>query len=63
LSGVTVNVIADIATRFQEQAHLTGISSEIPDALSHLLQRSIDVGYGEEDTAAVVKIIRNRGNH
>ena len=60
-SGATVNVIADVATRMQEQAHLTGISSEIPDALSHLLQRAIDAGYGEEDTAAVVKIIRNRG--
>jgi 3-hydroxyisobutyrate dehydrogenase-like beta-hydroxyacid dehydrogenase len=62
-SGATVNVIADVVTRIREQAHLAGISSEIPDALNHLLQRAIEAGYGEEDTASVIKIIRNRGNH
>lgn len=62
-SGATVNVIAGVITRIQEQAHLSGISREIPDALNHLLQRAIDAGYGEEDTAAVVKIMHNRDNH
>jgi 3-hydroxyisobutyrate dehydrogenase-like beta-hydroxyacid dehydrogenase len=62
-SGATVNVIADVITRIREQAHHSGISSEIPDALNHLLQQAIDAGDGEKDTATVVKIMRNRKNY
>ena len=57
--GATVDVIAAILRRLQDQARNAGINSEIPDALSSLLQRAVIAGYGGEDTAAVIKVLRN----
>ena len=57
--GATVDVIAAILRRLQDQARNAGINSEIPDLLSSLLQRAIRAGYGGEDTAAVIKVLRD----
>jgi len=57
--GATVDVIAAILKRLQDQARNAGINSEIPDLLSSLLQRAIMAGYGGEDTAAVIKVLRD----
>ena len=42
------------------QTHATEnkINCEIPDFISELLNRAITAGYGEEDIAAIVKILR-----
>ena len=56
--GATVDVIADILMQLQDQATDAGINSEIPDLFSSLLQRAKLAGYGEKDTAAVIKVLR-----
>jgi 3-hydroxyisobutyrate dehydrogenase-like beta-hydroxyacid dehydrogenase len=40
------------------QARDTGINSEIPDFVSRLFKRAISAGYGEEDVAALIKVLK-----
>lgn len=61
--GATVDVVAAVLRRLQDQARNAGINSEIPDLLSSLLQRAIVAGYGGEDTAAVIKVLRGANRH
>jgi hypothetical protein len=42
----------------QDHARLRGLNSEIPDFYSGLFKRAIDSGYGEEDVASIVKVLR-----
>lgn len=56
--GVSVNVAADCAASLQSQAKDIGINSEFPNFIMSLLQRAIDAGYRDEDTAAQIKILR-----
>ena len=44
--------------RIQMQARDTGINSDIPDFVSGLFKRAISAGYGEEDIAALIKVLR-----
>jgi 3-hydroxyisobutyrate dehydrogenase-like beta-hydroxyacid dehydrogenase len=44
--------------RIQMQAHDTGINSDIPDFVSALFKRAISAGYGEENIAALIKVLR-----
>jgi len=46
--------------RVQSQADDTGINSEIPDLISSLFKRAIGAGYGEEDVASIIKVMRNK---
>lgn len=56
--GATLSVWEAALRRVQEQARDAGINSEIPDLISSLFNRAIAAGYGDEDVAAVVKILR-----
>ena len=42
----------------QEQARDCGIGSEVPDFVGGILDRAETAGYGEEDIAAMIKILR-----
>lgn len=46
------------ALNIRRQAQDLGINHEIPDFVGDLLQRAIAAGYGDEDIAAVVKVLR-----
>lgn len=37
------------------------MSSELPDFLSRLFKRAVAAGHGEEDIAALVKVLRGNG--
>jgi 3-hydroxyisobutyrate dehydrogenase-like beta-hydroxyacid dehydrogenase len=46
--------------RIQAQARDAGINSEVPDFISGFFRRGIAAGYGEEDIASVIKVMRNK---
>jgi 3-hydroxyisobutyrate dehydrogenase-like beta-hydroxyacid dehydrogenase len=53
-----VTVWDAVSRRFREQARDAGISSEFPDFVASILKRARDAGYGNEDVAALVKVLR-----
>ena len=57
---VTVAVWDAVSRRFKEQARDTGISSEFPDFAASIIRRAMRAGYGGDDVAALVKILRER---
>lgn len=59
--GATAAVSRGALTRLHDQAESAGINSEIPDLLLDLLNRAINAGYGEEETAALIKVLRESG--
>ena len=56
--GATLAVWNGALKRIQMQAHETGINSEIPDFVSRLFKRAILAGYGGEDIAALIKVLK-----
>ena len=56
----TVEVWDAVSRRFKEQARDAGISSEFPDFVTNIIRRAMQAGYGEEDVAALVKVLRKR---
>jgi len=56
--AISVNGAADVVASLQDQARDAGINSEIPDFLMNLLDRAIAAGYGEEDSAKVIEVLR-----
>lgn len=54
----TLAVWSGALERIQMQARDTGINCEIPDFVSRLLKRAILAGYGEEDFAALIKVLK-----
>lgn len=44
--------------RIQDQARAAGINSEIPDFTARFFERAVAAGHGEEDVAALVKVLR-----
>lgn len=44
--------------RILSQAHDAGINCEIPHFVTGLFERAIAAGHGEEDVAALVKVLR-----
>ena len=58
--GATLTVFDAALQRIQSQARDTGINSEIPDLISSLFKRAIAAGYGEEDVASIIKVMRNQ---
>jgi 3-hydroxyisobutyrate dehydrogenase-like beta-hydroxyacid dehydrogenase len=54
----TVAVWDAVSRRFQQQARDAGVGSEFPDFIAKLLRRAIRAGYGGEDMAALVKVLR-----
>ena len=43
----------------KRHAYDSKINTEFPDFVSSLLGRAEDAGYGEQDIAAIVKLLRN----
>jgi len=58
--GATLEVWRAALGRVRDQATGSGINSEIPDLIASLFDRAIAAGYGEEDVAAVIKVLRGR---
>lgn len=56
--GATLTVWEAALRRVQRQARDAGINSEVPDLISGLFNRAIAAGLGDEDVAAVVKVLR-----
>ena len=55
---VTVRAWNAILQRLQRQAQDSEINSEFPEFAAGILERAIVGGYGEEDVAALVKVLR-----
>lgn len=59
--GATVRVWEEVVQRLQTQARDAGMKGELPELLSRLFNRAVAAGHGEEDIAALVKVLRNGG--
>ena len=57
-AGATVDVAGSAVTRMRQQANDAGINSELPDLLCDWVKRAQKAGYGSQETAAVIKVIR-----
>lgn len=60
--GATVDVAGGALARIRQQASDAGINSELPDLLCDWVKRAQASGYGSEETAAVIKVIRQNGS-
>ena len=57
--GATLNVWQGALQRIQNQAKDSGINSEVPDFIAGFFKRAIAAGYGEEDIASIIKVMRS----
>ena len=55
--GASLNVYNDIVKCILSHANDTESNSELPTFLSQIYQRGVDAGFGEEDRAALVKVL------
>ncbi len=56
--GASIRVWEGVAQRLQAQALDAEINSEIPDFISGIFKRAVAAGHGEEDLAALIKVLR-----
>lgn len=56
--GASLDVWAGVVRRLQIQAGDAGINAELPNFLAGIYQRALEAGYGEEDIAALIKVLR-----
>lgn len=56
--GASVRVWEGALQSIQNHAQVNNINSEVPDFISRLFKHAIAAGYGEEDVAALVKVLR-----
>ncbi len=56
--GATISVWDGVLQRLQNQARDAEINSELPDFISGIFKRAIAAGHGEEDVAALIKVLR-----
>jgi len=56
--GATISVWDGAVDRIREQAVDAGINSEVPDFISGFIKRAIAAGHGEDDIAALIKVLR-----
>lgn len=59
--GATIRVWEEVVQRLQSQARDAGMNSEVPDFLSAIFKRAVALGHGEEDVAALIKVLRGGG--
>jgi len=57
-AGATVDVAGSAVTRMRQQANDAGINSELPDLMCDWVKRAQTAGYGSQETAAIIKVIR-----
>ena len=55
--GASLAVWADVVDLIQKQAKDSGISAELPDLLATIYHRALDAGHGDEDVAALYKVL------
>jgi 3-hydroxyisobutyrate dehydrogenase-like beta-hydroxyacid dehydrogenase len=56
--GASIEIAKVSAASLQSQAHDIGINSELPDFALNLFQRVIDAGYQGQDSASLIKVLR-----
>ena len=56
-SGASLAVWADVVDLIQKQAKDSGISPELPDLLATIYHRALEAGHGDEDVAALYKVL------
>jgi 3-hydroxyisobutyrate dehydrogenase-like beta-hydroxyacid dehydrogenase len=56
--GASVRVWEEVVQLMQDHANASGINDEVPSFVSRLFKRTMSLGYGEEDVAALVKALR-----
>ncbi len=59
--GATIRVWEEVVQRLQTQARDAGMNGDLPDYLSRLYKRAVAAGHGEEDIAALIKVLRGDG--
>lgn len=59
--GATIKVWEAALQRIQQQAHDAQINREVPDFVSGIFKRAIAAGHGEQDVAALIKVLRGNG--
>lgn len=57
-TGATLSVWDGALQRIQNQAKDSKMNAEVPDFISSFFKRAIAAGYGEEDFAAIIKVMR-----
>ena len=55
--GASLSVWNDVVKRILSHAKETESNAELPSFLSQIYQRGVDAGLGEEDRAALVKVL------
>lgn len=55
--GASLSVWNDVVKRILSHVNETDTNSELPGFLSRIYQRGVDAGFGEEDRAALVKVL------
>jgi hypothetical protein len=58
--SATVRVWQAVLQRLQEQAQLAGINKEFPEFGAGIVERAMTKGYGDEDVAALIKVLRGK---
>lgn len=56
--GASIRIWEECIQRLQAQARDAGMSSEFPDNISGIFKRAVAAGIGEEDLAALIKVLR-----
>lgn len=56
---MTVGVWQAILQRLEAQAQHVGINKEFPEFGAGIVKRAIQAGYGDEDVAALIKVLRS----
>ena len=58
VSESPLRISVEATERLVQAAHATGINAELPSFVSGLFRRAVAAGYGEEEVAAIVKVLR-----
>lgn len=58
-AGTTIRVWEGVVQRLKAQAHDVNMNSELPDFFSSIFNRAVAAGHGEEDVAALIKVLRD----
>jgi 3-hydroxyisobutyrate dehydrogenase-like beta-hydroxyacid dehydrogenase len=56
--GASVRTWEGCVQLIQDHARVNAMNSDVPDFISKLFKQTLDAGYGEEDVAALVKVLR-----
>ena len=60
VSESPMKISIEATERMAQAARDTGINDEFPSFVSGLFQRAADAGYGEEEVAAIIKVLRGK---